>query len=224
MSKRFLLLWLCAAALHAGEPKRLSFEQAFLFRGEPLLRMLPDAGPWLDDASYAETRDGKAWRVDARSGRARLLFDPAPYKGSGPKDLDWLRPADHSADWSRLVFVNGDDLYALSRPAGKLARLTETAGAEQNPLLSPDGRCVAYTVGGETPLTGKLRFADCPIQVMSGVIDLYQYVTLGIGLLSIVTVTHSDQIGDSGKYLVMGESIDYAAGTVTIEARRLWGV
>ena len=81
----------------------------------------------------------------------------------------------------------------------------------------------AYTVGAETPLAGKLRFIDCPIQVMTGTIDLYQYVTLGIGLLGIVTVTHSDQIGGSGKYLIMGESIDYAAGTVTIEARRLWG-
>lgn len=157
MSKRFLLLWLCAAALHAGEAKRLTFEQAFLFRGEPLLRMLPDAGPWLDDAAYAETRDGKAWRVDARSGRARLLFDPAPFKDAGPKDLDWLRPADRSADWSSLVFVAGDDLYAFRRSAGKLARLTETAGAEQTPLLSPDGRRVAYTLNNDlyaAPLDG----------------------------------------------------------------------
>lgn len=157
MSKRFLLLWLCAAALHAGEARRLTFEQAFLYRGEPLLRALPAAGPWLDDASYAETRDGKAWRVDARSGRSRLLFDPASFQGTGPKELDWLQPADHSADWSSLVFVHGDDLYAFCRSAGRLARLTATAGAEQNPLLSPDGRRVAYTQGGDlyaAPLDG----------------------------------------------------------------------
>jgi dipeptidyl-peptidase-4 len=157
MSKRFLLLWLCAAALHAGAPKRLTFEQAFLMRGEPLLRLLPAAGPWLDDGAYAETRDGKAWRVDARSGRARLLFDPAPLKGTGPKDLDWLQPADHSADWSSLVYLHGDDLYAYRRSAGRLARLTATSGAEQNPLLSPDGRRVAYTLGGDlysAPLDG----------------------------------------------------------------------
>lgn len=146
------LIWLflaCAVGLQAGEMKKLTLEQAFLNRGEALLKPLPEAGPWLDDSAYAEVRQGKVLRVDASNGRTRILFDPAPLKESGPDGLDWLRPADHSADYGYLAFIHENDIYIFRKSSGKLLRLTATAAAKQNPRLSPDARRVAYTAGGD---------------------------------------------------------------------------
>jgi dipeptidyl-peptidase-4 len=142
-----MLLLACSLGLSAGDLKKLTFEQAFLYRGEPLLKPLPEVS-WIDGARYAETRDGKVYAVDANSGRSRVLLDPAALKGVGGEGLDWLRPADRSADYSRLVFVRDHDLFFYERGAADLRRLTADAAEEQNPLLSPDGRSVAYTAAG----------------------------------------------------------------------------
>lgn len=148
MKKMIFLLLACAVALPAGELKKLTLEQAVLNRGEALLKPLPAAGPWLDDSAYLEVRQGKALRVDARSGRSRILLDPAALKGIGPEGLAWLRPADHSSDYRRLAFVHEGDLYVFRKATGKLQRLTETAGEEQNPRFSPDGSRLAWTAAG----------------------------------------------------------------------------
>ncbi|MBN2347109.1 MAG: S9 family peptidase [Candidatus Aminicenantes bacterium] len=148
--KMFLMLVLAfACALHAAEGKRLTFEQVFLNQGEPLLRPLPEITGWIDDSSYGLIRDGKVFRVAAYSGRARLLLDPSTLKATGPDKLDWLHPADRTADFSSQVFLHEDDLYLLRGRPAALKRLTTTAAAEKNPRFSPDGRRLAFTAGND---------------------------------------------------------------------------
>ncbi len=148
MKKMFLLWLVCCFSLNAGELKKLTFEQVYLNKGEALLRPLPDITGWLDDFRYTETREGKIFLVDACNGRARVLFDPGALKIQSPAGLDWLRPDDHSADYSRLVFVHEDDIHVFLKGSGVLRRLTETRAAEKNPVFSPDGRFLAYTASG----------------------------------------------------------------------------
>jgi dipeptidyl-peptidase-4 len=148
MKKLLLLLLACSLGLPAAGSKKLTFEQAVLSRGEPLMKPLPDLA-WIDGSRYSETREGKVYAVAARSGRARLLLDPAALKALAPAGLDWLRPADKSADYSRLAFIQGDDVFVYQKGAGTLRRLTEDKAVEKNPLFSPDGRSLAYTADND---------------------------------------------------------------------------
>ncbi len=148
MKKLFLLILACALGLQAGELKKLTFEQAFLNRGEALLKPLPEVQGWLDGSRFIESRAGKTLQVDARSGRSRLLLDPAALKDVGPQGLDWLRPADRTMDYARLAFIHNDDIYVYYKGAKGLRRLTASAASEKNPQFSPTGLHVAYTVGG----------------------------------------------------------------------------
>jgi dipeptidyl-peptidase-4 len=149
MKKSLLFLLACAIGLQAAEMKKLTFEQAFLNRGEALLKPLPEITGWLDDACYCESRDGRIFQVTARSGRSRVLLDPGSMKGKAPEKLDLLDPADKTRDYSRLVFIHEDDLFLWLPRQGALRRLTTTAAAEKNPVISPDGKKLAYTAGGD---------------------------------------------------------------------------
>jgi dipeptidyl-peptidase-4 len=148
MKKLFLLMLIFAVGLEAVELKTLTFEQVYLNKGEALLRPLPEITGWLDDSRYSELRDGKIFLVSARSGRSRVLLDPVSMKEKGPAKLDWLRPDDRSLDYSQLVFNLENDLYLWRSKEGALRRLTATADLEKNPVISPDGKRLAYTAGG----------------------------------------------------------------------------
>lgn len=50
-----------------------------------------------------------------------------------------------SVSKEHIVFVHGDDLWAVTREGGEARRLTSALGAENNPRLSPDGKWVAFT-------------------------------------------------------------------------------
>lgn len=149
MKRLIPLLLVCSLGLPAGEMKKLTLEQAFLNRGEPLFQPLPEAGPWLDDAAYLELRGGRALRVDAASGRARVLFDPARRPAGAPEKLNWLRPDARRPDFSALAFLHENDLHVFSRRTGALRRVTSSPAEEQNPSFSPDGRRLAFTCGGD---------------------------------------------------------------------------
>ena len=148
MKKLFLLVLACAIGLQAAEWKKLTFEQAYLNKGEVLLRPLPEITGWLDDARYTESRGGKIYLVAARSGRSQVLLDPGAMKDKGPAKLDWSSPADWSRDYSQMVFSHEDDLYLWRSGPGTLTRLAAAHGAKQNPVISPDGKRLAYTSGG----------------------------------------------------------------------------
>jgi Tfp pilus assembly protein PilZ len=81
----------------------------------------------------------------------------------------------------------------------------------------------AYTIGGSHPVTNKIKYIDHPVYTIKADMDLYQYEIFGLNLLSVVDITHSNQISGNGKYLIMRETRDYINCSVAIEARRLWG-
>lgn len=148
MKRVLFLLLVCIFSLNARELEKLTFEQVYLNRGDALLRTLPVISGWLDDARFLETRAGKIFRVDARSGRSQVLLDPQALKMKRPANLNFLKPDDHTADYSQLAFLDADDIYLFQKKSGTIRRITATAAAEENPTFSPDGRFLAYTAGG----------------------------------------------------------------------------
>ena len=148
MKRSLLLLLVCVFSLNAGQSEKLTFEQVYPTRGNELLRPLPVLSGWLDDQHFAETRAGKLLAVDARSGRSKVLLDPRLLKTKVPTNLDLLKPADHTADYSQLAFLEGNDIYLFQKKSAIFRRLASTAEPKKNPAFSPDGRFLAFTAGG----------------------------------------------------------------------------
>jgi dipeptidyl-peptidase-4 len=143
-----LFMILCSFCLNAEQSEKLTFEQVFLNRGEALLRPLPEITGWSDDSHYVEIRSGKIYLVEARSGKSLLLLDPQVFKMKTPANLNFLKPADQSGDYSQLAFLQEDDIYIFKKKSGMTRRITSTTAVEKNPVFSPDGRSLAYTAGG----------------------------------------------------------------------------
>jgi dipeptidyl-peptidase 4 len=113
----------------------------------------PDESEWLDDERLLQLRDGRLTIVDAASGRSSPFHDPeamtkglARLKEIGASASSLARRSQFTMDPARqgaLFDVEGDLYYATFD--GKTAtRLTKTAGAEELPSFSPDGRRVAF--------------------------------------------------------------------------------
>ncbi|HEX9149767.1 MAG TPA: S9 family peptidase [Thermoanaerobaculia bacterium] len=97
-----------------------------------------------------KTATGQKKMIVSTSGLA-LPEEPEPAKGPPPGEKTVERPRTASLDgyaWSpdgRRVLVNGgDDLWLYDAVAGRLERLTRTAGREELPSFSPDGARVAF--------------------------------------------------------------------------------
>ena len=148
MKKMFVLLLLASIGLGAQEGKKLTFEQVYLRKGEALLNVLPRISGWLDDDHYTEVRAGKIYRVSASSKREQVLFDPESAKKTTDVAINWLDPADHSADYAQLVFIHEDDIFLYQKKIKTVRRITTSAAAEKNPVFSPDGRFLAFTAAG----------------------------------------------------------------------------
>jgi dipeptidyl-peptidase-4 len=116
---------------------------------------------WVDEANYLQTRRagrGVEWlKVDAVSGQTSTLFDAARMEDAlaalpgmtREKAADSARAADLILNPSRtatLVSID-DDLYFYDFGAGRAARLTSTAGAEEEATFSPNGQRVAFVRG-----------------------------------------------------------------------------
>lgn len=147
--KRYLVFFLVLVlALSSRIPaaKKLTFEQAYLGKGEKLLNDLPRIGEWLDDRFYLEIKDKKVFKVDARKEKYRLIIDPAKYDVLEKNKLSLQRAAHRSADFRKFIFLKEGDLYLFTKGKNEIRRLTQTDGSEKNPRLSPDGRYVAYTL------------------------------------------------------------------------------
>ncbi|MBU4307015.1 MAG: DPP IV N-terminal domain-containing protein [Candidatus Aminicenantes bacterium] len=148
MKRVLFLLLVCIFSLNAAELEKLTSEQVYLNKGDALLRTLPVISGWFDDARFLETRAGKVFLVNARSGRSQVLLDPQALKMKRPANLNFIKPDDHTADYSQLAFLDADDIYLFQKKSGTIRRITATAAAEENPTFSPDGRFLAYTAGG----------------------------------------------------------------------------
>ena len=111
---------------------------------------LPTITGWLDGVRYLEMKtdaDGerRMYAVNAVDGRSEVYRDYGLVKKELPKGVDPARPAAHTGDFGRLVYLAAGDLYLYDVAAGKMRRLTATPAPEKNPKFSPDGRWVAYT-------------------------------------------------------------------------------
>ena len=116
---------------------------------------------WIDGDHYAwprpsgEGRSGVDWmNVAASTGTAASLFDASTAEGALAQApgirADEARRLVHSRDLNfnrahtAATVAVGDDLYFVSFAEGRAARLTSTAGEEQEATFSPDSAKVAF--------------------------------------------------------------------------------
>lgn len=151
LSLSVLVLASLALPAQSQQKYRLTFDQ--IFRGaEPrLTRPLPNVTGWADDDHYLELRrkegekPGGVYAVDAASGRDSLVRDPELYRDLVGQGVDPAAPATADDAWTKLIYSKENDLYLLNTETKAFTRLTSTPGEEKNPVISPDGRMVAFT-------------------------------------------------------------------------------
>ncbi|HLN92742.1 MAG TPA: DPP IV N-terminal domain-containing protein, partial [Thermoanaerobaculia bacterium] len=166
-----------AALLFVSTPgeaqrKKLSVED---LTAEPPIAGRPVTGvTWIghgDRFSYlvrkgsGETAVSELWVEETATGQKKMIVstsglalpeEPVPAKGPPPGEKKAERPRTASLDgyaWSpdgRRVLVTGaDDLWLYDAVAGRLERLTRTAGREELSSFSPDGGRVAFVRGND---------------------------------------------------------------------------
>lgn len=137
-------------------------------------------------------RDFGIWRLDPATGQAA----PVPITLRGASAAEGMRHVTLtnfdrmavSPDGQKLALVARGELFAVSaKDGGTAQRLTETAGAEREPVWSPDSRRVLYTsergldrvlaeydvaAGRETLLT-RSGFATVPVYSPDGAAAVY---------------------------------------------------
>ena len=109
---------------------------------------------WLDGEHWAQVKQGKLYKVEARTGKAELFLDQAKF-AKGLASIPSI-DADTAASWSQQTSFNMDpkntgalfnqsgDLY-YARFDGSLAtRLMNIPGSKESPGFSPDGKSVAF--------------------------------------------------------------------------------
>jgi len=151
-----IALLLLPLLLTAQEKKQLTYEQAFN-RAEPrLLGMLPRIEGWLDKENYLEYRmsfgrgGGQAlYKVNAATGQENLWCDLAELGKSLPEGFVIDPRAEHDPDYSRFILNHDNDLHLFTASDKSLKQLTHSKAEEMNPLLSPDGRKLAFTRGND---------------------------------------------------------------------------
>ena len=135
--------------------KKLTFEA--IYESEKPPKLSGDAiseFDWLEDGEhYLQLRDGKVWKIEARTGKAEAFPEPSAMA----KALGELPTVGESRgrDWAKgrlnmdekrtgAFFTHENDLY-YARVDGTLAcRLTATPEPEEMPVFSPNGEFVAF--------------------------------------------------------------------------------
>jgi len=110
-----------------------------------------------DSQAVVFTADGKIKRVavDSRvvatipfSAKVEAELAPRIYNtytiGDGPLTLRQMRWTNQTPDGSKLVFSAAGKIWGMDVPGGKPQRITSSADREFEPMLSPDGRWIAY--------------------------------------------------------------------------------
>ena len=126
---------------------------SFGLQGSPV-----SVGDWLDADHFLQTKEGKLWKVEARTGKAEAFADPEKIAKS-LKDLKGLDASESEGiakrnffrmtpDRGAFTFNIGPDLalaYFDGRPA---VRLTKSDGAKESVTISPDSKRLAFVRGG----------------------------------------------------------------------------
>ncbi len=110
---------------------------------------------------------------------------------------------------------------------GTVEVVDSTAGdylpSDTPPVEKKEEYAIGSFSGAVKPMASKLKYIDHPLQTAVGRINQNLYEQLGLGICSIITITHYKQIGGSGKYLILRETEDAISGDIIITAHRLWG-
>jgi dipeptidyl aminopeptidase/acylaminoacyl peptidase len=113
---------------------------------------------WLDDGEhFLQTKDGRLYKVHARTGRPQPFFDPdllakafgaLPAVGRERARALVRRPGQNmNPQRTGALFEHDNDLYFATFDGKKAVRLTKTPGREEVASFSPDGRFVAFVRG-----------------------------------------------------------------------------
>lgn len=113
---------------------------------------------WLDDSHYIFRQDNRLMRCHALSGETKPLLDPAQMEAVRSLGIAPEMYESASDDLTQFVYLHSGDVYHFDSRSKKATRLTDTAGEEQNPSLTSDGRYLAYTRNGNL----YLQRMDCP--------------------------------------------------------------
>ena len=149
----FLLAFLFALPLMlaAQGQKMLTYDQAFN-RAEPrLMGMLPRIERWLDGENWLESRVDPArrtqalYKVNARTGEEALWLDLKELGKDLPEGFSLDPRAEHDSGYTRFILNKDNDLWYFDAAERGLKQLTENKAEEKTPILSPDGKKVAFT-------------------------------------------------------------------------------
>jgi dipeptidyl-peptidase-4 len=133
-----------------AQDKQLTFNQVYMFGQPRILTSLPRIQGWFDDEHYlinkADATTNALVKVDAKTGDETIVLD---YNAINPNldeaELSAEQNIGITKDYKGLLFYNNDDLYFYSISKNEIKRLTENKDEEVNPVLSPDGKKVAFT-------------------------------------------------------------------------------
>ena len=133
-----------------AQDKQLTFNQVYMF-GEPrILKPLPRLQGWFDDEHYLwQKRDATTsaiLKINAITGEETIVLD---FNSINPSldeaELTAEENIGITKDYTGLLFKDDNDLFFYSILQNKVTRLTNDKDDEVNPMLSPDGKKVAYT-------------------------------------------------------------------------------
>jgi len=133
-----------------AQDKQLTFNQVYMFSEPRILKSLPRLQGWFDDDHYLmQKRDATTSaivKVNAKTGEETILLD---FNLINPNldeaELTAEENIGITKDYTGLLFYNDEDLFFYSVPQNKVTRLTNDKDEEVNPMLSPNGKKVAYT-------------------------------------------------------------------------------
>jgi dipeptidyl-peptidase-4 len=148
--KLFILIILFILMVQPSFSKKtLTYEQAFLGKGEEVLNKAPMGLSWLDDRYYREMDKGQFVKVDARTGKRTPLLGKDDLKLLMEKKFNMRSMAAKTADFSKFLFLKRDgNAFLYDVKAKKLDQLNVDTKKLKNPVFSPNGNFIAYTREG----------------------------------------------------------------------------
>uniref|UniRef100_A0A832DM69 S9 family peptidase n=1 Tax=Ignavibacterium album TaxID=591197 RepID=A0A832DM69_9BACT len=145
----FLFLSVSFTELNA-QTKKLSFDQVYLFSEPRLLNQLPRNIVWFDDENYLLQKrvDGSTAivKINAKAGTEETFLKYSDYDDVL---LEYELTLDDNIlktdDYKGFILKKDNDFYFFSLTTKEVKRLTNDKSEKANPVLSPDGKKIAYT-------------------------------------------------------------------------------